>query len=193
MTPSRHRPESKDVFLNVPFDTAYENLFVALISTVVGARLVPRCAVELPERGHGQLSRILSLMERCSLSNHDLSRPRRFNMPFELGLAAFLQRRHHHQFIVMESGLQRGTHTPSDLRSLSPILHGNSPRKLISRLLDNLGGAKPADVERIYRKLVAVVPAIKADYRTDTIFQKAIFNELVSGAIENAEQMATGA
>lgn len=190
MTAARHRLKSKDVFLNVPFDAAYEKLFVALISTVVAARLVPRCAVELPERGQGQLSRILSLMERCSLSIHDLSRPRRFNMPFELGLAAFLQQRHHHQFIVMESGLNRGTNTPSDLRSLAPIQHGNSPRKLISRLLDNLGGAKPADAERIYRKLIAVVPNLKADYRAGSIFQKGIFKELVSGAIEEAEQMA---
>jgi hypothetical protein len=188
MSASRRPVGSKDVFLNVPFDAAYEKLFVALISTVVAARLVPRCAVELPERGQGQLSRILSLLERCSLSIHDLSRPRRFNMPFELGLAVFLQQRHRHQFIVMESGLHRGTHTPSDLRSLAPILHGNSARKLISRLLDNLGGAKPADAERIYRKLTAVVPAIKADYRVDDIFRKTIFNELVSGAIEEAEQ-----
>jgi hypothetical protein len=35
----------KGVFLNVPFDSGYEKLFVALIASVVAARLVPRCAV----------------------------------------------------------------------------------------------------------------------------------------------------
>ena len=36
-----------NVFLNVPLDTGYEKLFVALIATIVAARLTPRCAVEI--------------------------------------------------------------------------------------------------------------------------------------------------
>jgi len=78
------------VFLNVPFDAGYERMFVALIATTVAARLTPRCAVELPERGEGQFGRIVKLIETCPLSIHDLSRagqPARFNMPFELGIS----------------------------------------------------------------------------------------------------------
>jgi hypothetical protein len=54
---------SDSVFLNVPFDGGYERMFVALIATTVAARLTPRCAVELPERGEGQLGRIIGLIE----------------------------------------------------------------------------------------------------------------------------------
>src|SRR6185436_12731262 len=107
------------VFLNVPFDAAYERMFVALISTTVAARLRPRCAVELPERGEGQLGRIMSLIESCPLSIHDFSRvglPSRFNMPFELGIAVALQRRKDHQFILLESKLRRLERTLSDLK-----------------------------------------------------------------------------
>ena len=98
------------VFLNVPFDPGYEKLFVALIATIVAARFLPRCAVEISERGEGRRKRIIELIRSCPLSIHDLSRaglPARFNMPFELGIAGTLQHHGEHQFIVLESKARR--------------------------------------------------------------------------------------
>jgi hypothetical protein len=185
MTAGREDSQSRDVFLNVPFDSRYEPLFVALIATIVSARMVPRCAVELPERGEGQLRRILSLMERCSLTIHDLSRRDRFNMPFELGLAVGLER----PYIVMEAGTARHSRVPSDLRGAAPIQHRNRPRLMISQQLDNLGGARPADADRIHRRLMKVAPTLKRTYRAPDLFRTAVFRELVSGAVEEAERM----
>ena len=178
----------KNLFLNVPFDAGYEKLFVALIACTVAARFIPRCAIELPERGQGQLARIMRLLERCQLSIHELSRPERFNMPFELGLAAVLQLRGQHELIVMESRRHRLARRLSDFR-IDPLIHGNGPLKLIAVLLDNLGGADPADVESIYRELTRVLPALKRRLRAADVFRKTVFDQLVSGATELAKDM----
>src|SRR3989304_2500148 len=89
-------PDEKAVFLNVPFDRTYQPLFLALIATLVSIGRVPRSVLEVPDRGQGRLRRIMSLIESCRVSLHDLSRvgaPARFNMPFELGLASSLRLR----------------------------------------------------------------------------------------------------
>lgn len=188
MAANRPTAGGKGVFLNVPFDSSYEKLFVALIASVVAARLVPRCAVELPERGEGQLSRIMQLLENCQLSIHDLSRPERFNMPFELGLAVALRHWQKHEFIVLESRRHRLARRMSDVR-IEPLVHGNGPLKLMAVLTDNLGGANPAEVEGVYRELIRLLPALKRQLRVSDVFSKNIFNELVSGATELAERI----
>lgn len=185
MASVRSSAASRDVFLNVPFDAGYERLFVALIVCVVAARLVPRCALQLPERGEGQFKRILTILSRCSLSIHDLSRANRFNMPFELGLALALRESHPSGFILLESRSHRLARRLSDVR-IEPLVHGNGPLQLIAALADNLGGPRPPEVEAVYRDLIHVLPALKRNLRTRSVFGKALFEELVSGATEKA-------
>lgn len=178
----------RNVFLNVPFDPGYEKLLVAAIASVVAARLLPRCAVEIPERGDGQLKRIFELLKGCPLSIHDLSRADRLNMPFELGLAVALNQYQRHEYIILESRPHRLARRLSDLR-IEPLVHGNGPLKLIAVLSDNLGSANPRDVETIYRRLVAVLPRLKRRLRLTGAYERTIFKELVSGAAELAEQL----
>lgn len=178
------------VFLNVPFDSGYEKLFVALIATIAAAGFLPRCAVEVSERGEGRRKRIVELIQSCPLSIHDLSRaglPARFNMPFELGIAEALQHRGGHQFIVLESKSRRLERTLSDLKGVDPLIHRNGSLVLIARLTDDLDGAESAVVESIYHKLMRTLPQLKNKSRVKDVFQKKIFNELVSGAIELAK------
>src|SRR3990172_12063815 len=88
--PTLPRPDRSAVFLNVPFDHAYEPLFIALVVALVSIGRKPHCVLEIPEHGQGRLKRIINHLKSCSVSIHDLSRvgnPARFNMPFELGLA----------------------------------------------------------------------------------------------------------
>jgi len=40
--------DPRDVYLNVPFDKAYERQFVALIAALVAIGRTPRCVLELP-------------------------------------------------------------------------------------------------------------------------------------------------
>src|SRR5581483_1582207 len=89
--PTNSRTESS-VFLNIPYDASFENLYLAYISSVSAFGFAPRAAIEVPG-GASRLDRIFDLIRSCEYSIHDLSRvqldqsrPRvpRFNMPFEL-------------------------------------------------------------------------------------------------------------
>jgi hypothetical protein len=174
----------RSVFLNIPFDNAYEPLFIALISALVAIGRTPRCVLEVPEQGDGRLRRIFDLIRRCPVSVHDLSRvglPVRFNMPFELGLAFALKRLDGRRF-VLETERHRLQRTLSDLNGIDPSIHSG----MISCVLSSL--AKPAknpdldQIERIRRQLWKTVPVLKRRHRRTSVYSRAIFSELVVGA-----------
>jgi hypothetical protein len=86
--------ERDSVFLNIPYDPAYEEHFLAYIAGVAAFGIDPRATLELTS-GERRLDRIFQLISACKYSFHDLSLVRldrtlpatpRFNMPFELGL-----------------------------------------------------------------------------------------------------------
>src|SRR5579863_4616373 len=104
---------SRDVFLNIPYDKRYEQLYLALISGLCAFGLTPRATLEVVA-SKSRLDRIFKLMTRCPYSFHDLSRVQsdrtkpstaRFNMPFELGLAVAWTKakRPSHAWFVLES------------------------------------------------------------------------------------------
>ena len=85
---------NQSVFINCPFDSAYEPLFHGLIFAVRHMNLVPRSALDPSDAGQPRFDKILDLIENCKYSIHDISRTEvdphhglpRFNVPFELGL-----------------------------------------------------------------------------------------------------------
>src|SRR5258708_34116075 len=88
------RSSLRTVFINVPYDDDYQDLYLALIAGLTSFGLDPRATLEVPG-GTRRLDRIFELMTSCQYSFHDLSRvqldrkrPRgpRFNLPFALGL-----------------------------------------------------------------------------------------------------------
>src|SRR3972149_2049315 len=88
----RPRLPLNTVFVNVPYDPEYENLFIALIAGLSGFGLIPHATLEIPG-SERRLNRIMGLLRRCRYSFHDLSRVEldatppetpRFNMPFEI-------------------------------------------------------------------------------------------------------------
>src|SRR5271155_1220814 len=88
------RTERDSAFLNIPYDPAYEEHFLAYIAGVSAFGLDPRATIELTG-SERRLDRILKLISACKYSFHDLSFVKldrtlpatpRFNMPFELGL-----------------------------------------------------------------------------------------------------------
>ena len=83
------------VFLNLPYDSNFESLFLAYIAGVNAFGMTPRATLEI-SGSKRRLDRIVELIAACPYSIHDLSRVQRdrrapatprFNMPFELGLA----------------------------------------------------------------------------------------------------------
>lgn len=84
----------KNVFINCPFDDAFNPLFEAIVFAVQDIGFRARCAREASNAGQYRLSKIMDIISDCKYSIHDLSRTDldtasglpRFNMPFELGL-----------------------------------------------------------------------------------------------------------
>ena len=96
----------QSVFINCPFDSAYEPLLHGLIFAVHHMSMEPKSALGSIDGGQPRFDKILSLIENCKYSIHDISRTEvdpshslpRFNVPFELGLDLGCKRygkRHH--------------------------------------------------------------------------------------------------
>jgi len=101
--PNRRRPSRKpkpgstnelDVFINCPFDDAYQPFFDAIVWTVMRYGYRARCAKEADNSGRNRLQKIMGIIAECRFAVHDISRTEpdlvnqlpRFNMPLELGL-----------------------------------------------------------------------------------------------------------
>jgi hypothetical protein len=93
---AKPRVDKDSVFLNIPYDAAFERLFLAYIAATSAFGFTPRATLEIPF-GERRLDRILALILESRYSIHDLSRVQldrkapctpRFNMPFDLGLTA---------------------------------------------------------------------------------------------------------
>ncbi len=82
------------VFINCPFDNAYEPFLQAIIFTVFRCGFFPRSAMEEDDASDIRLDKIIRIIKECRFGIHDISRVEldevnglpRFNMPFELGL-----------------------------------------------------------------------------------------------------------
>ena len=169
MPPSRTVARS-DVFINVPFDSEYERLFLALIVGLTCLGLNPKCVLEVPGN-NVRLRLLVELIARCPFSLHDLSRVQasrigrfrvpRFNMPFELGLAAAVgelgERRH--QWSVLETVRHRAWQSLSDVSGYDVAVHDGRVDGVFYVLLDIFGNLpRPpqpsiSSMRNVYREL----------------------------------------
>lgn len=188
--------DERSVFLNVPFDAAYEKMFIWLIAGLVALSRTPRSVLEIPEVGRGRLLRLQELIAECRVSIHDLSRvgtPVRFNMPFELGLAcATSHYTGRHDYILLERVPHRLDRTLSDIKGRDPYIHGGSPRQVLFEVLGALAvrgkEVDPDIVCTIARELDEVVAKEKRKRRQQTIFKRMTFNFAVEAALRLSQE-----
>ncbi len=135
-------------FLNIPYDPAYEQHFLAYIAGVSAFGLDPRATLELTS-GARRLDRILQLISACKYSFHDLSlvtldgtlpATPRFNMPFELGLVVGWQHAapSGHDWFVFESSAHRLQKSLSDLNGTDPFIYGAGPDGVLREIRNAL-------------------------------------------------------
>jgi hypothetical protein len=181
-------PAVDGVFLNVPFDAAYEPLFVTLVGTLAFLGKQPHCVLEVREEGDGRLARIYELMRTCRMSIHDMSRigtPVRFNMPFELGLACGLKLADPNAFevVVMDAKPYRMDRLFSDYKGRDPLIHGGTSDGMLASLLDLFDTPMPNAATEFRAAIVALresVPLMKGQLKSQTIFRPALFRSLVT-------------
>jgi len=196
-------PRVFSVFLNIPYDQPFVELFLAYLAGVSAYGLVPRATLEIPGGGR-RLDRIVSLIESCRYSIHDLSRVEldpappptpRFNMPFELGLA--IGREHmakSHTWFVFETMPWRCQKSLSDLNGTDIYLHNGTPegvfRELASAFVRKSRQPSVQEMRRIFEGLKKGLPEILHRAGSNTPFQARAFRDLCVYASALAEQVS---
>lgn len=194
-------------FLNIPYDSDYEERFVAYIAGVAAFGLDPRATLELTS-GERRLDRIFGLISECRYSFHDLSfvkldrkRPAtpRFNMPFELGLVIGWQYAapSSHDWFVFESSRHRLQKSLSDLNGTDPFVYGPGPEGILREIRNALSRH---DVQPTAHEMQLLFDALKDEARRDvlkttkasSLFEARPFKEIVVLARELAAIFVPG-
>ena len=203
-TATKHKASSVSdrVFLNIPYDKKFEPLYLAFIAGLSGFGLIPQAVLQIPE-SERRLVRIFSLIRRCKVSFHDLSRVKldpqppptpRFNMPFELGLAVAWQRigDPSHRWYVFEADAHRLQKSLSDLNGTDSYIHHCKPLGVLQQLTNALIRTKHRptviELEAILSDLRKVSVKIKRKLRTQSLFGSRAFEELVFAAGDSAHR-----
>src|SRR5258708_433888 len=179
------------VFLNVPYDTDFVDLFLAYIAGLAVLNLQPRATLEIAG-GERRLDRTFELIERCPYSIHDLSRVEvdikrpmpRFNMPFELGLAVAWQRANprKHTWFVFESKNHRIERSLSDLGGTDIYIHHGRADGLFSELTNAFVRIRRqptvGQMKTVFAELRDALPKLMRNAGTRSPFKARAFNDL---------------
>jgi predicted RNase H-like HicB family nuclease len=200
----RRAPASRDlVFLNVPFDSEYEPLFLALIAGLVRLGLRPRSVLEIPTQ-KDRVKRLLGLIRSCGSSIHELSRIElsngrpRFNMPFEAGLAVAWAEvaEKTHRWFLFEKEPYRLQQTLSDLNGFEVFIHGGKVRGLLATLPNmfrpKIETPSVRELLACARALQSAARGLKRDIQSSDVYGAATFRKLVVMATEIAELSRAG-
>lgn len=157
---------AKSVFINCPYDAAYEPLFDTLVFTIVCCGLSPRSATESGTVSEARMDRIFEAIFGSNYSIHDLSRCKgegeqmlaRFNMPLELGIALTRRRAAGrnsapHDWLVLVPEDAPYARFLSDLQGFDLTKYDGKPETLVKRVMGWLytrqgvvPGVKPTQV-----------------------------------------------
>jgi hypothetical protein len=189
----------KSVFLNIPYDAAFEDLYLAYIVglTQLGLRVNATLAVPNQDR----LQTIIRLIEASGFSIHDLSRIEashgvpRFNMPVELGLA--LYRSHvtkgKHRVFVFESKRYRAQRSTSDVNGIDPHIHHGTPKGLMGSLRNIF--RQPGNATTVpemlasYRAVKRKLPEFRRNSGGKSLFEAAVFQDLTVAALVESQRL----
>ena len=191
--PRRKRIES--VFLNIPYDEGFEDLYLAYIVGLTQLGLGVNATLAVPNQG--RLETIIGLIEASCFSIHDLSRIElskgipRFNMPVELGLALYRSHatRGRHRVYVFESKRYRAQRSTSDINGIDPQIHDGTAKGVMKGLRNIF--RQPGDVTTVpemlvsYRAVKKKLPELKLNAGGKSLFEASVFHDLsVAASVE---------
>ena len=187
------------VFLNIPYDDPFENLYLAYLVglTQLGLRINATLAVP----NQGRLETIIDLIEQSNFSIHDLSRIElsrgipRFNMPVELGLALYRSRvtSGRHRVYILESKRYPAQRSTSDVNGIDPQIHAGSPKGLMAGLRSIF--RQPGDVTRVPEMLDSCravrrkLPELKRNAGGQSPFDASLFNDTTVAALVESQKI----
>jgi len=137
---------ARSVFINCPFDQAFEPVLHAIVLAIVARGFEPRCARESEGQASPRIVRIATGLAESKYSIHDLSRYQgegadniaRFNMPLELGMALGIRhlRAAEHNWVALVPENFVHQKFISDLAGYDPYDHDQTPARVIKRVAD---------------------------------------------------------
>ncbi len=189
----------ESVFLNIPYDSAFESLYLAYIVglTQLGLRINATLAVP----NQGRLDKIITLIEQSDYSIHDLSRIEvsrgvpRFNMPVELGLALYRSHitRGKHRVFIFERKRYRAQRSTSDVNGIDPQIHNGTPKGLMGGLRNIF--RQPGDVTTVpemlasYRAVKQRLPELRRNSGGKSLFEAGVFQDLSVAALVESQKL----
>jgi hypothetical protein len=192
--------ENNKVFLNVPYDTDYEPILVAMVAALLSLGNTPELAFDDQRGGEDRLTCIVKLIQSCRFSFHDLSadksEPPRFNMPFELGIACAVhvissKGGNGHPFYIFHNEKYRLQKTLTDINGMDPFIHEGKPENVIRKILGIMQYMEKAsqltvsEVYDVYQQMTDTLAVIKKDNMAEncSVFDKQIFKSLVASGL----------
>ena len=193
------RKRIESVFLNIPYDKEFEDLYVAYIVGLTQLGLRVNATLAVPNQG--RLEAIIGLIDESNFSIHDLSRIKSskgiplFNMPLELGLA--LYRSHatkgRHRVYVFESKPYRTQKSTSDINGIDPQIHHGTARGVMAGLRNIL--RQPGDVTTVPEMLISFravqrkLPELRLNAGGKSLFEASVFHDLTVAALVESQKL----
>lgn len=188
----------QSVFLNIPYDAQFEDLYLAYIVGLTQLGLKTNATLAVPNQG--RLDRIVELIKESDFSIHDLSRIElssgvpRFNMPLELGLALYhsYATNGRHKVFVFEKKPYRTQRSTSDINGIDPQIHSGGPKGVMIGLRNifHQPGATTTVPEMLssFRTVKRKLPELRRIAGSQSLFESAVFRELTVAALVESER-----
>ncbi len=194
--------DSKNVFVNCPFDNYYFPLLKPLLFTLIYLDLNPQIS-ETSDSGVTRLNTIKNLMAVSKYSIHDLSRMEplkrkdypRFNMPFECGIDFGLKMSNEKKygdkkFLILEKEQYRYQRVLSDISGNDIKAHREDPEQIVKVVRDWF---KPTNANiPMYKEIWLAFNEFEYDYEqilTEAEYDPKDINSLTfSDIIENMNE-----
>lgn len=167
---------AKSVFINCPYDPAFQSTFDAIVFAVVCCGFMPRSALESGTVAESRIERILRAMFSSKYSIHDLSRCRgegdenlaRFNMPLELGMAMarrFTKARGgpQHDWLLLVPEGHSYAKFASDLGGYDPVQYDGGPEAVVPKVMVWLATRPDADRMPTPEEVLGELPKFEAE------------------------------
>lgn len=194
--------DTKNVFVNCPFDNYYFPLLKPLLFTLIYVDLNPQIS-ETSDSGVNRLQTIKELMAVSKYSIHDLSRMEplkrkdypRFNMPFECGIDFGLKMSNEKKygdkkFLILEKEQYRYQRVLSDISGNDIKAHKEDPEQIVKVVRDWF---KPTNANiPMYKEIWLAFNEFEYDYEqilTEAEYDPKDINSLTfSDIIENMKE-----
>ena len=134
-----------NVFLNCPFDSAYKQLFDAMVFAIHDCGFIPRCALEEEDASQVRIDKIYDIIADCRYGIHDISRTEldetsdlpRFNMPLELGVFLgakqfSIDEQKRKNCLILDKAQYRYQQFISDIAGQDIQAHNNNPEEIVT-------------------------------------------------------------